>query len=121
VLTDSQRVVEHGTSRAGRWLRARRTRTAFLIAAVEALLVYVFHDVSRWAVIGIAALAVALYVYAGRSSRSDTFRQLTWIFAASQLLAVVAAIVAFILVWTAIVAVVVFAAIALLVVFSDRR
>jgi hypothetical protein len=121
VLGDSQRVLEHGTSRSGRWLRARRTRTAFLIAAIEALLVYVFHDVSRWAVIGVAALALVFYLYVGRDARSDTVRQVSWIFAASQLLAVVAAILAFLLVWAAIVAVAVFAAIALLVVFSDRR
>ncbi len=122
MLSDSpHRVVEHGTSRAGRWLRARRMRIALCIAARRGLLVYVFHDASRWTVIGLAAAALAVYLFVGRESRFDTLRQLSWIFAASQLLAVVAAILAFIVVWTAIVAVAVFAAIALLVVFSDRR
>jgi cytochrome b561 len=116
-----QATIEHGTSRPGRWLRARRTRISLGIAAVEALLVAVFHDVSRFTVIGLAALAVVIYWYAGRNSRSDTVRQTTWIFAASQLLAVLAAILAFIVFWMAIVLVVIFALVALFFVFTDRR
>jgi cytochrome b561 len=114
-------VIDHGSSRTGRWLRARRVRFALWIAAVEAIIVAVAHDISRWTVIALAIAAVALYVAAGRESRSDTFRQLSWIFAASQLLAVLAAILAFIVFWTAIIAVVVFAAVALFFVFTDRR
>src|SRR5436305_8262906 len=120
-LLGESHVIEHNTSRAGRWLRARRTRFALWIAAVEAIIVAVFHDVSRWTVIGLAIVAVAIYVAAGRESRSDTFRQTSWIFATSQLLAVIAAILAFIVFWTAIVAVAVFAVVALFFVFTDRR
>jgi cytochrome b561 len=117
----SDAVVEHGSSRPARWLRERRVRIALSIAAVEAIIVAVFHDVSQWTVVGLAILAVALYVFAGRESRSLTFRQVTWIFAASQLLAVIAAILAFIVFWTAIIAVVIFAIVALWFVFTDRR
>jgi cytochrome b561 len=120
-LADSDGVVQHGTSRFGRWLRQRRTRFALWIAAVEAIIVAVFHDVSRWTVIALAIVAVAIYAAAGRSSRSDSLRQLSWIFAASQLLAVIAAILAFIVFWTAIIAVAIFAVIALWFVFTDRR
>jgi cytochrome b561 len=118
---DSTHAIEHSASRSGRWLRERRTRIVLWIAAAEAIVVAVFHDVSRWTVIGLAILAVALYVFSGRESSSYTYRQITWIFAASQLLAVIAAILAFIVFWTAIIAVVVFAVIALFFVFSDRR
>jgi len=121
VLSDGSGVVEHGTSRSGRWLRARRTRIALIIAAVEAILVAVFHNISQWTVIGIAVVAVALYMFAGRDSRSDAFRQSTWIFAISQLLAVLAALFAFIVFWSAIVLVVVFAVLALFVIVTDRR
>ena len=121
MLAGETGTIEHGTSRTGRWLRLRRTRIALWIAAIEAILVAVFHSTSRWTVIGLAIVAVALYVAAGRESRSDTFRQLTWILAVSQLLAVVAAILAFIVFWTAIVAVAVFAVVALFFVFTDRR
>src|SRR5437868_10226282 len=100
-----EHTIEHGTSRSGRWLRARRTRFALWIAAIEAILVAVFHSTSRWTVIGLAIVAVALYVAAGRESRSDTARQISWIFAASPLLAVVAAILAFIVFSPAITAV----------------
>jgi cytochrome b561 len=118
---DSTHAIEHSASRSGRWLRERRTRIALSVAAVEAIVVAVFHDVSRWTVIGLAILAVVLYWFSGRESSSYSYRQLTWIFAASQLLAVIAAILAFIVFWTAIVAVVVFALIALFFVFADRR
>jgi hypothetical protein len=64
---------------------------------------------------------VATYLYAGRRTRSDTFRQTSWIFAASQLLAALAAIVAFIVFWTAIVLMAIFIVIALFYVFTDRR
>jgi hypothetical protein len=121
MFADSAGVVDHDTSRAGRWLRARRTRIALWIALAEAIVVTVFHDVSRWSVIGIAIVAVAVYFVAGRESRSHTFRQITWIFAASQLLAVLAAILALILLWTAILAAVIFAIVALYFIFSDRR
>lgn len=113
--------IEHGSSRPGHWLRSRRLRIALVVAALEALLVAIFHDVSQWTVIGLALLATLLYWYAGRTSRSETFKQLTWIFAVSQLAAVVAALVAFIVFWTAIILVVVFAAIALFFVLTDRR
>jgi cytochrome b561 len=118
---DSIHTVDRSTSRPGRWLRERRTRLALWIAAIESIIVAVFHDVSRLTVIALAILAVVLYWFAGRDSRSDGFRQTTWIFAVSQLLAVIAAILAFIVFWTAIIAVVVFAVIALFFVFTDRR
>jgi len=113
--------IEHGTSRLGRWLRERRLRFAFWIAFVEAILVAVFHQFGRWTVIGLAIVACALYFGAGRNSRSDGFRQTTWILAASQLLAVVAAIVAFIVIWGVIVAIIAFALVGLFIVFTDRR
>jgi cytochrome b561 len=122
VLSGSQQAaIEHGTSRTGRWLRARRVRIALIIAAVEAIIVAFFHDVSRWTVIAVAIVATVLYWYAGRNSRSDGFRQVTWILAVSQLLAVLAALLAFIVFWTAIILVAIFAVVALFFVFTDRR
>jgi hypothetical protein len=118
---DSSHAIERGSSGPGRWLRDRRTRISLWIAAAEAIIVAVFHDVSRITVIVLAALAVALYWYGGRRTRSDVFHQTSWIFAVSQLLAVIAAILAFIVFWTAIVFVCIFALVALFFVFTDRR
>lgn len=121
MVTGTPRMIEHGTSRTGRWLRERRTRMAFWIAAIEAIVVAVAHDVTSWMVFGLAVVALAVYVFVGRDSRSDTVRQGSWIFAASQLLAVVAAIVVFVFFWAAVIAVVIFAVVALLFVLRDRR
>jgi hypothetical protein len=108
-------------SRAGRWLRERRIRFALWVAAIEAILVAIFHDVSRFTVFALAVAAVALYWYGGRRSRSDTFHQGSWILAVSQLLAALAAILAFIVFWTAIVLMAIFLVVALFYVFTDRR
>jgi cytochrome b561 len=120
-LAGGKGVVDQPSSRFGRWLRARRNRFALTIAALEAIIVAVFHDVSRITVIVLAALAVVIYFGSGRNAKSDSLRQLSWIFAVSQLLAVIAAILAFIVFWTAIIAVAIFAVIALWFVFTDRR
>ena len=120
MLSDSHGVIAT-PSRAGRWLRERRTRIALWVAAIEAILVAIFHDVSRFTVFALAIVAVLTYFYAGRKTRSDTFHQTSWIFAISQLLAALAAIFAFIIFWSAIVLMAIFAAGALFYVFTDRR
>jgi cation transport ATPase len=120
VLSDSHSVIAT-PSRTGRWLRERRTRIALWIAAIEAILVAIFHDVSRFSVFALAIVAVLTYFYAGRRTRSDTFHQTSWIFAISQLLAALAAIFAFIVFWSAIVLMAIFAIGALFYVFTDRR
>jgi hypothetical protein len=108
-------------SRAGRWLRERRLRFSLWIAAVEAILVAFLHDISRYTVFALAIAAVALYLLAGRRTRSDVVHQGTWILAFSQLLAALAAILAVFVFWLAIVAMVVFIVVALFYVFADRR
>jgi hypothetical protein len=78
-------VVEHRSTRAGRWLRARRLRIAFVIAIVETLLV-VTNVLGWFAVLAIATLVFAFYLFVGRKTRFDTLRQLSWTAAVSQLL-----------------------------------
>jgi hypothetical protein len=77
--------IEHGSSRSSRWLRSRRLRITLWIAAIQGLL-YIAHILHWWEAVVLAAIASAIWWLAGRSSRSDTFRQGSWIFAASQLL-----------------------------------
>src|SRR5690348_2604085 len=76
-------VLEHGSSRMGRWLRARRVRIAFWIAVVEGILIVV-HALSWWLAIAIAALLVIGWFSYGHRIRSDTARQIGWIAAVSQ-------------------------------------
>ena len=113
-------VVEHGSSPPSRWLHERRWRVSLWIAVVEAVIVAVAHDVSRWTVVAVAIPLLALYLFWGRTAHSDTVRQLSWIAGASQALAVIVVIFAFILSWLALLLAGIFAAVALLFLFSDR-
>ena len=120
MLGEGSHAIEHGTSRGGRWLRARRARIAFWIAALEAVVVAFSADVSKWTVFALALIAVAIYVLAGRDSRSDTLRQGSWIFAASQLLVLCVPIALGILKAIAIGVVAVLAIGALILLFTRR-
>ena len=113
-------VVDHGASRGGRWLRERRFRIAFWIAVAEAALV-VFAQLRWWQVVILLGLSLAAYFGLGRTSESDTLRQVTWIAAVSQaLVAMVPFVVA--LVGTVFLLVLgVAAVVALVVLFNDRR
>src|SRR5919201_5206630 len=114
------RTIEHRSTRAGRWLRARRIRIALWVAVIEGIIVALAHDVSRWTVIAIAIPVLALYVFWGRTAKSDTVRQVSWIGGASQALAVVVVILAFILNWLALILAGVFAVLGLRFLFGDR-
>ena len=87
---------------------------------LEGIIVALLHDISRWTVIAIAIPVLALYVFWGRTAKSDTARQILWIGGASQALAVVVVILAFILSWLALILAGIFAAIALLFLLGDR-
>jgi hypothetical protein len=111
--------IEHQSSRTGRWLRVHRIRATLLIALVEGVL-YLLGALSWWIVVGLAVIAVGLWWYAGRSSRSDAFRQVTWIFAASQLLVLCVPVAFAILKAVAIGLIVLFAIVALFFLFRER-
>jgi hypothetical protein len=112
--------IEHGSSRTGRWLRARRLRLALWIAVVEGLLI-VFDVIPGWWALLVGAILVALYLFLGRHVRSDAVRQVTWVAAASQLfVALVPVLLAFVG-FLAFVALAVLAAVALLMLVADRR
>ena len=121
MISDTPQLVEHGSSRPGRWLRERRTRIALWTAVGEGVLVIVLHDVTKWTLIGISIPLILLYAVWGRNARSDTVRQVTWIAGAAQALAVLFVLVAFI-VGLFVIALVVLAAIAAIAFFFiDRR
>jgi hypothetical protein len=117
----SQPIIERGSTRIGRWLRERRLRLALWVAVVEGLLVALTPDLTKWTVIIIGTILLAFYIVAGRNINWDVARQLSWIAAASQALAILVVILAFVLKLVAIVAIVVFAIIALVYLFSDSR
>jgi hypothetical protein len=113
-------VVEHGTSRPGRWLRERRVRVALWIAVIEGVLV-VFHAIS-WPIALIVAIAVVvMYFSAGNRLRSDVAGQIAWIAAVSQALVALVPVFVFIVGTLALIIVALLAVVALVLLFSDRR
>jgi hypothetical protein len=112
--------IEHGTTRWGRWLRARRIRIALWIAVLEGIIVAVSPDFTKWTVIAIAVPVLAVYALWGRNAKSDTTYQAFWIAGASQSLAVVVVILGVLLSWLPLVLAAIFAGVALLFLFSDR-
>ncbi len=102
------------------WLRRHRVRIALVIAVLEGLFVAVSNDYSRWSIITVAIIILALYVLWGRNMESETGRQIFWIAGLSQSLAVLVTIFSFIVFWLSLIVAGVFAAIALLFLLSDR-
>jgi hypothetical protein len=113
-------VIDHGTSRTGRWLKERRLRIVLWTVVLEGIVVALSPDISRITVVIVALLAGALYFAAGRNTTWDTGRQISWIAAMSQSLAVVFVVLAHVIFWLALIAVGVFAVVALLILWADR-
>jgi hypothetical protein len=111
--------IEHGSSRSGRWLRERRLRLVFWITAVEGLL-YLFGALHWWAAAVLALIAVGIWWFAGRASRSDSFRQATWIFASTQLLVLCVPLALGIVKALAVALIAIAAIVGLFLLFSER-
>jgi hypothetical protein len=113
-------VLEHGQSRLGRWLRARRLRLALLIGASETLLILFSSATWRWALV-LAALIFAFYWFVGRRTTHDSVHQISWTLALSQAFPVLVPVVA-VLVGTLVIVALVFLAIIMLgLLYLDRR
>jgi len=111
--------LEHGSTRFGRWLRARRIRVAFWIAILEGILI-VFHGISWWAAIVIAALVVVGWFSFAHRLRSDTARQVAWVAAVSQALVALVPVLVLIVGTLALILVGLLAVVALVLLFSSR-
>ena len=111
--------IEHGTTRWGRWLRDRRMRITLWVAAFEGLL-YLFGVLHWWVAVALAIVAGAFYWYVARGHKSDTLRQVGWIFAASQLLVLCVPIALTVVKALAIGIIAILAIVALFFLFRDR-
>jgi hypothetical protein len=116
-----QSAIEGGSSRAGRWLRERRLKLALYIAVLEGIVVAVRGDVSRWTVVGLAALVLIIYMLLRDRLRWDAGREVIWIVATSQAMALLVVILAFVIGALSLVLVGILAVIALVYLLSDRR
>src|SRR5919199_3714065 len=117
----SQHAIDAHSSRTSRWLRERRLRFALWIAVLEGIIVAIRGDISRWTVVIIAALVLLLYMSLRERVRWDAGRQVLWIVAASQVLALLVVILAFVVGLIALVLVGLFAIVALAYLFTDLR
>jgi hypothetical protein len=117
----SESAIEHGGSRAGRWLRERRLKLALYIAILEGIVVALRGDVSRWTVVGLAALVLIIYMLVRDRLRWDAGREVIWIVAASQAMALLVVILAFVIGALSLLLVGVLAVVALVYLFNDRR
>lgn len=113
-------VLEHGTTRPGRWLRSNRTTIAFVIALVEAVLL-VLGEISRPGALVVAVLVLGAYFWLGRWLRSPLARDVAWIAAVSQALVALVPLLLFVVTAVAVVAVAALAVVALVVLFGGRR
>ena len=113
-------MLEHGSTRAGRWLRERRLRIALWIAVIEGILV-VFHAIPRFPALLVAALVIVAYLATRHSLRPDTVRETAWVVFASQVFVALIPVLLFLVGALALVALTILALVALFVVFSDRR
>jgi hypothetical protein len=112
-MTDE--AVDTGQGRLADW----RVKAALLIAGFEGLLL-LFGRLSRWVVIAVAIPLVLAYLLRRRDLAPGLGRDLLWVAAVSQALAVIAAILAFFIGVLFLVLLAVFAAIALALIYADR-
>jgi len=102
------------------WLSDNRMKVALGIAVAEGIFVALEEDFSRVTVIVIAIPVILFYLLAGRTLDSQLGREISWVLAMSQALAVVAAIIAILIPTVALVLAGAFGAIALYLLLHDR-
>jgi hypothetical protein len=113
-------LVEHRSSRTGRWLREHRLRIAFWIALIEAILLVV-GAISRPLALVAAVAVIALYFWLGHQIRSATVREVAWIAAVSQALVALVPVLLILVTTLALIVVAGIAVVALILLFADRR
>ena len=114
----SQLAQPEGSKRAFIW--NTKTKIALGIAAAEALIVWVKSDFTTWTVVIISIPIILFYLLAGRTLESQTWRDVSWVAATAQALAVVAVILFEVISALALILAAIFAAVVLLLLFSDR-
>jgi hypothetical protein len=119
-VVDRPLTIEQGGNRFGRALRENRLRIALLVALVEGILV-LLGEIPWWSVVLVAIVAVGVYVSGGRKADRAEIREISWIFAVSQVAVVLVPMLALVLTAFAVVALVLLAVVALVVLLRDRR
>lgn len=114
-----QRMTDSATSARRGWLSDRKVKAALLIAGIEGLLL-LFGRLSRWVVIAVAIPLILLYLISGREMKPGLGRTILWVVAASQVLVIIAAIIAFFIGLLVLVLLGIFAAVAFVLIYMDQ-
>lgn len=101
-------------------LHRHRIRLALWIAAAEGIFVYFAEGTTKWSVFALALVATVLW-FIGRNTDSNSLRQVLWIFAASQLLAVLLVLLTVIVKWAVILGLIACIVAGIVFLFLDRR
>ena len=118
-MTTSPAIELHESNR-GAWLRERRLRIALFVGLLESVLVLASDSGWYW-VLALAAAAVAFHFLLGRRARYHLVREISWIAASSQLIAVLVPVLWVLVKAVAIVVLVVMAIVLLVMLLADRR
>lgn len=116
---EPQPVIEHREGRTTVWLKERRLRAALLIGFVESILVIASQLRWFW-VVAAAILALGLYYVIRQRFASGPIREVAWILAASQLIAVLVPVLWELFKLAAIIALVVIGIVVLAVLLRER-
>jgi hypothetical protein len=116
---DSVQMTDGTADREPSRLADWRVKAALLVAGFEGLLL-LFGSLSRWVVIAVAVPLLLAYLLTRKDMSPGLGRDLLWVAAASQALAVVTAIIAFFVGLLFLVLLGLFAAVALVLIFSSR-
>jgi hypothetical protein len=113
-------VLEHGSTRQGRWLRANRLKIALWIAVVEGLLV-VFDVIDVLPALLVAGLVVVAYFVLSQRLRPGVARDALWTGAVSQAIVAMVPVLVLVVGTLALIGVGVLAAVVLIVLITGRR
>lgn len=113
-------VLEHGSSRSSRWLRANRVRIALWIAIIEGVLV-VFDVIDVLPALLVAALVVGAYFWLSQRLRPGLARDGLWIGAVSQAMVALVPVLVLVVGTLALIAVGILAAVVLVLLLTGRR
>ncbi len=101
-------------------MRENRLKVALGIAVAEALFVALEEDFSRITVIVIAIPVILFWLLAGRTLESEWGRDVSWILAMSQALAICAAVIAWVIPLAVLVIAGIFGAVIVYLLYHDR-
>jgi hypothetical protein len=113
-------VLEHGSTRSGRWLRANRLKIALWIALIEGILV-VFDVVDVLPALLVAGLVVVAYFLLSPRLRPGLARDALWTGAVSQAVVALIPVLVPVVGMLALIGVGILAAVVLIVLLTGRR